>query len=104
MSQKSNLTPYYAQQIANMRLAAEGIDKELSTQRFYGLAKSGTIETICDTHGASKTHKDGRTCKNSVYVGDSFAAWLDKYVANVLAGGGARTKIDIKSLAAEYGV
>jgi hypothetical protein len=72
-----NLTPYFAAKVANGRFAAEGIEREMQGPQMYNYAKNGLIESNYNTRGPKE---------KIVMNGQSFKAWLDRYVERTLNG------------------
>jgi hypothetical protein len=72
-----DITPYYAAQIVNLRLAEAEIDKVVTPQMLYTYAKKGLIDS---NH---KTRTDG---EKIVLNGMAFKNWLNRYVERALNG------------------
>jgi hypothetical protein len=85
----SDITPFYAHQVVNFRLEAEGIDKTVTPQMMYSYAKKGLIDSNYATR--SKGEK-------IYFNGEAFKNWLAKYVKNDQVAG----SVDIETLAAQY--
>lgn len=96
-ARRSDLTPYAAHLAANDVLDEE---RKFAPQTMYGLSKSGTILSSCDEsrRTGNSVHKQHTRCKNVLFDGNAFYAWLLQRKAGTTRG----RKIDVRALAAEF--
>jgi len=83
----SPLTPYAAAKVANIVLAAKGVEKTVTPQMLYSYAENERIQTVT-VEGDKRTYFDGQ----------AFKTWLDQYVE----GGAPGSRVNFEQLASEY--
>ena len=88
----SNVTPFAAAKIANIVLRANDLDSEIRPQMMYNYAKRDIITSNYETRDEGE---------KIYFDGESFKAWLDRYVENV-KNGTTSSRTDYEALAEEF--
>lgn len=93
-----NIGPYAAHHVVNLKLKAAGSDKEIAGPQMYQYAKNGVIKS--NFHSRQKL-ANGKL-EPVMLDGNDFKAWLDRFVADVVAGRQSGGRKDYAKLADQF--